>query len=244
MNEQILYGKNCLITGATGGLGKQIALQLAKKGCNIFLTSKNSEKLNQLKTELSSNNQIKIGYESGDLRNTDDINRIIKKTRESFAHIDILVNCAAIFPVKSLAESALDDFDSCMSLNVRTPFLLCKEFSNDMIKNNWGRIINIASSGAYNGRKNTSIYRTSKHALLGLSRTLHSELKEHNVRTFCISPGPIKTEMGKQIILRENPEEDFENFIEPDEIAQFVIFIISFNSEMISEEIIMSRISQ
>ena len=236
MDEKILCGKNCLITGATGGLGKQIALQLAKKGCNIFLTALESN-LEMLKTELSSNNQIKIGYESGDLRNTDDINRIIKKTRESFAHIDILVNCAGEFHRIPLAESALDDFDSCMSLNVRTPFLLCKEFSNDMIKNKWGRIINIASSSAYNGFKNGSIYCTSKHALLGLSRTLHSELKEHNVRTFCISPGSMKTEMGKVLT-----EQDFLTFMNPSEVAEFIIFLISFDKEMIMEEARLNRI--
>ena len=111
-----------------------------------------------------------------------------------------------------------------------------------MIKNRWGRIVNIASSGAYNGLRNTAIYRSSKHALLGLSRSLHNELKEFNVRTFCISPGPIKTDMGKDIIKKENPNENYETFMKPNEIAEFITFAISFDNNLISPEIRLGRI--
>ena len=76
-----------------------------------------------------------------------------------------------------------------------------------------------------------------------LSRTIHSELKEHNVRTFCISPGPIKTSMGHEIIKNENPDDDFNSFMNPKEIAEFIIYIISFDNEMISEEVRLSRIN-
>ena len=96
-----------------------------------------------------------------------------------------------------MSESTLDEFDSVMNLNVRAPFLLCKEFSKDMVEKKWGRIVNIASSSAHNGFKNAAIYCSSKHALLGLSRTLYAELKESDVRTFCVSPGSMKTRMAK-----------------------------------------------
>ena len=128
------------------------------------------------------------------------------------------------------------------SVNVKAAFILSKEFSQEMISKKWGRIINIASSGAYNGRSKTTIYRASKHALLGLSRSLHSELKEHNVRTFCVSPGPIKTSMGHDIIKNENPDEKFDSFMNPNEIAEFIVYLISFDNEMVSEEIRLSRI--
>jgi len=85
------------------------------------------------------------------------------------------------------------------------------------------------------------IYRASKHALLGLSRSLHSELREYNVRTFCVSPGPIKTTMGHDIIKNENPDERFDSFMNPDEIAEFIAYLISFDNEMVSEEIRLSR---
>ena len=239
--NQILCGKNCLITGATGGLGKEIAKEFAKNGCNLFLTGRNNDKLNSLKNELE-NDQIKIDFEDADLSDDSEIQKLIEKVKNTFVNIDILVNCAGVFPVKLLSDSTIEDFEKCFSVNVKAAFVLCKEFSQGMISKKWGRIINIASSGAYNGRSKTVVYRASKHALLGLSRSLHSELKEYNVRTFCVSPGPIKTSMGHDIVKNENPDERFDSFMNPDEIAEFIAYLISFDNEMVSEEIRLSRI--
>ena len=236
--NQILKGKNCLITGATGGLGKEIAKEFAKNSCNLFLTGRNDEKLNSLKNELE-NDEIKIDFEAADLSDVDDIQKLIDKTKNTFSNIDILVNCAGIFPVKLLSNSTVDDFEQCFSVNVKAAFVLCKEFSQGMVSKKWGRIVNIASSSAYAGFKNTSIYCSSKHALLGLSRSLHSELKEHNVRTFCVSPGSIKTPMGKSVV-----GQSYETFLNPSEVAELVGRLISFDSEMISQEIQLHRMNQ
>ena len=243
MNENILEKKNCLITGATGGLGKQIAIELAKKNCNLFLTARQNKKIEKLNDELEKTNKNNlIKYKQCNLQETEELNDLIQKIRDEFSSIDILVNCAGIFPVSPISQSTLEQYDSCMNLNVRVPFVLSKEFSKDMIKNRWGRIVNIASSGAYNGLKNTAIYRSSKHALLGLSRSLHNELKEFNVRIFCISPGPIKTDMGKDIIKKENPNENYDTFMNPNEIAEFITFAISFDNNLISSEVRLGRI--
>ena len=236
--NQILKGKNCLITGATGGLGKEIAKEFAENGCNLFLTGRNDKKLNSLKNELQ-NDQIKIDFKAADLSDVDDIQKLIDKTKNIFSNIDILVNCAGIFPVKLLSDSTVDDFEKCFSVNVRAAFVLCKEFSQEMVSKKWGRIVNIASSSAYAGFKNTSIYCSSKHALLGLSRSLHSELREHNVRTFCVSPGSIKTPMGKSVV-----GQSYETFLNPNEVAELIVRLISFDSEMISQEIQLHRMNQ
>jgi 2-dehydro-3-deoxy-D-gluconate 5-dehydrogenase len=240
MENSILKNKNCLITGATGGLGKEIAMELAKKGANLFLTSK-KEDLQKLRLEIKKNNEIIVEYQCVDLRTDKGVETLIENIRKKFSTIDILINCAGENHRKPLSESTIEEYDSCMNLNVRAPFVLSKEFSKDMIKNKWGRIVNIASSGAYNGLKNTSIYRSSKHALLGLSRSLSNELKEFNVRTFCFSPGPMKTQMGKEIINKENPSEIFETFMQTNEIAEFIIFVISFENNLMSPEIRMGR---
>ena len=238
--NQILRGKNCLITGATGALGKEIAKEFAKNGCNLFLTGRNNEKLNELKNELeNSENNIKIGFEQADLSNISEIQKLIDQIKKMFSNIDVLVNCAGIFPVNMLSESTIDDFEKCFSVNVKAAFLLCKEFSQGMISKKWGRIVNIASSSAYAGFKNTSIYCSSKHALLGLSRSLHSELKEYNVRTFCVSPGSIKTPMGKSVT-----GQNYETFLNPNEIAELIVHLVSFDNEMISQEIQLSRMDQ
>jgi short-subunit dehydrogenase len=236
--NQILRGKNCLITGATGGLGKEIAKEFAKNGCNLFLTGRNNDKLNSLKNELE-NDQIKIDFEDADLSDDGEIQKLIEKVKNTFVNIDILVNCAGVFPVKLLSDSTIEDFEKCFGVNVKAAFVLCKEFSQGMISKKWGRIVNIASSSAYAGFKNTSIYCSSKHALLGLSRSLHSELKEHNVRTFCVSPGSIKTPMGKSVI-----GQNYETFLNPNEIAELIVRLVSFDNEMISQEIQLSRMDQ
>jgi 3-oxoacyl-[acyl-carrier protein] reductase len=238
--NQILHGKNCLITGATGGLGKEIAKEFAKNGCNLFLTGRNNEKLSSLKNELENDvSEIKIDFEDADLSDADEIQKLIEKVKGAFSNIDILVNCAGVFPVKLLSDSTIDDFENCFSVNVKAAFILCKEFSQGMISKNWGRIVNIASSSAYAGFKNTSIYCSSKHALLGLSRSLHSELKEYNVRTFCVSPGSIKTPMGKSVT-----GQNYETFLNPSEIAELIVHLVSFDNEMISQEIQLSRMDQ
>ena len=236
--KQILQGKNCLITGSTGGLGKEIAKEFAKNGCNLFLTGRNNKKLNSLKDELEKN-QIKIDFQQADLSDTDEIQKLFEKVKSTFSSIDILVNCAGVFPVKLLSDSTIDDFEKCFSVNVKAAFLLCKEFSQGMISKKWGRIVNIASSSAYAGFKNTSVYCSSKHALLGLSRSLHSELREHNVRTFCVSPGSIKTSMGKSVI-----GQSYETFLNPTEIAELIVHLISFDNKMVSHEIQLNRMNQ
>jgi len=238
--NQILQGKNCLITGATGGLGKEIAKEFAKNGCNLFLTGRNNEKLSSLKNELENDvSEIKIDFENADLSDADEIQKLIEKVKSTFANIDVLVNCAGVFPVKLLSDSTVEDFENCFSVNVKAAFVLCKEFSQGMISKKWGRIVNIASSSAYAGFKNTSIYCSSKHALLGLSRSLHSELKEYNVRTFCVSPGSIKTPMGKSVT-----GQNYETFLNPSEIAELIVHLVSFDNEMISQEIQLSRMDQ
>ena len=238
--NQILHGKNCLITGATGGLGKEIAKEFVKNGCNLFLTGRNNEKLSSLKNELENDvSEIKIDFEDADLSDADEIQKLIEKVKGAFSNIDILVNCAGVFPVKLLSDSTVEDFENCFSVNVKAAFVLCKEFSQGMISKKWGRIVNIASSSAYAGFKNTSIYCSSKHALLGLSRSLHSELKEYNVRTFCVSPGSIKTPMGKSVT-----GQNYETFLNPSEIAELIVHLVSFDNEMISQEIQLSRMDQ
>jgi NAD(P)-dependent dehydrogenase (short-subunit alcohol dehydrogenase family) len=235
LGYSVLKNKNAFITGASGGLGREIAIELAGHGSNLYLTGRNTAKLKQVKAALaSSNTTVELG--TGDLRLLDDVNAIIADADEKMSGIDILVNCAGVFPTKTVAESTLADLEDCLNINVRAPFLLCKAFVEGMVERRWGRIVNIGSSSAYSGFKGTSIYCASKHALLGLSRSWHDEFKEHNVRTFCISPGSIKTEMGKKVT-----NQDFETFMDPKEIAEYISFVISFDAELISEEVRLNR---
>jgi 3-oxoacyl-[acyl-carrier protein] reductase len=172
-----------------------------------------------------------------DLRSLDGIRMLTSNVRARFGNIEVLVNCAGVFPVKSLDQSSAEDFDACFAINVRAPFLLSTELASDMVRSGWGRIVNIGSSSAYAGFRDTSIYCASKHALLGFSRALNDELKARGVRTFCISPGSIDTAMGRDGARGQ----DVETFLDPDEIAQFVVDLISYDGPMIADEVRLNR---
>jgi 3-oxoacyl-[acyl-carrier protein] reductase len=235
MPYDVLRGKNALVTGASGGLGHEIAIQLALHGVNVHVTGRKADRLQALCKAMADGGS-RTGWSRGDLRNDTDIDAVVSDAQKTVGEVDILVNCAGVFPVESLVESTVDAFDDCFDLNIRAPFLLCRALAPKMVQREWGRIVNIGSSSAYAGFKETSIYCASKHALLGLSRALHDELKVHNVRTFCISPGSIKTPMGEQV-----RNQNYETFLEPKEVAEYVCFVISFDGGLISEEIRLNR---
>lgn len=237
-HNKVLHGKNCFITGATGGIGRALSRKFAEIGCNLFLTATNNEKLAALQKELAETNKgSRVFFKSGDLCKVKDIDELIAEATAKSDTIDILINCAGVFPVKALRETSIADFDRCFDINVKAPFIFCKAFSRHMTQNKWGRIVNIGSSSSYAGFKETSAYCSSKHALLGFSRSLYDELKEDGIRVFCVCPGSAKTKMGEQV-KGQSPE----SFIEPSEIAEYVAFIISFDNEMVSEEIKLNRI--
>lgn len=237
MDKNILKNKNCFVTGSTGGIGKEICIQLARSNCNLFLTARDRKSLIKLKKELLKiNSKIKVEFFEGDLTKLNELKKILFYAKNFFTQFDILINSAGIFIIKSIHDLSQKDYENCINLNVRAPFILCKEIVPQMISNNWGRIVNIGSSSSYNAFEGGTLYCASKFGILGLSRSLHVELKDHNVRTFCISPGSTKTEMAKI-----STDQDFTTFLNPTEIAKYVIFVISFDNELVSEEIRLNR---
>ena len=227
--------KNCVVVGASGGIGNAITKKLVEENYNLFLIGKNKKKLLKLKKEIEKED-INVEIESVDLTNEKQIEQSIKKIRKTFKKIDILINTSGVFLIKSIDKTTIKEFEESFKINVRAPFIFSKEFSKDMKKSKWGRIVNIGSSSAYNGFKNSIAYCSSKHALLGFSRALFSELKENNVRVYSISPGSTQTKMGKL-----SKDQKFETFLKPEEIAEYVKFVINFDNQLISEEIRLNR---
>ena len=225
----ILNDKIALVTGATGGPGKEISFSLLKHGCYVVLLGRNKNKLLSLQREMGKD---KCEIMPIDLTNTSEIKDICRRV-----NVDILVNCAGVFPTNTIEDTTVEEFDNCMNVNLRAPFLLTKSLTPYMVKKGWGRVVNIASSSAYAGFKGTSVYCSSKHGLLGLSRSLYNELKEDNVRVFCVSPGSIQTPMGETIV-----DQDYSTFMDPKEIADFITKIISYDSNMIPEETRLNRV--
>lgn len=161
-----------------------------------------------------------------DLRKLDEIYKAAFDAKIQLGHIDILINCAGIFD---------GDFDEIFSVNVKAPWVFIRQFQEEMMTRKWGRIVNIGSTSAYMGVPGTALYCASKHALLGLSRSFFKELKDYNVRVFCISPGSVKTEMGKKI------NGDWNTFIDPKELAEYIVHILKYDNELITEEVTINR---
>ncbi|MFZ1615419.1 MAG: SDR family oxidoreductase [Holophaga sp.] len=225
-----LAGKRCLITGASRGLGRELARELARVGGELFLTARDEEALARLGTELQAT------WAAIDLADAAAVDHLAEEARSTLGGIDALINCAGVFPVSTLADTDLATYDHCFSVNVRAPFQLCRAFAPDMAQRRWGRLVNIGSSSAYAGYKDTSVYCASKHALLGFSRALHDEFKAHNVRCYCVSPGSIQTDMGRHV-----RGQDFSTFLDPVELATFIVELISQDGPMITEELRVNR---
>ncbi len=244
LNETILIGKNCFISGASGSIGECYAMRFAKEGCNLFLTGTNDKKLEKLKKDIenSVSGEIKIFYASGDFENVDSINKVLDTAKKTIGDIDILINSIGVTQFEPFISTTVEDFDKMFNLNVRAPFILCKELCKDMIKNKWGRIINIGSTTSYSSISVAPLYSSSKHAILGLSRAISQELSKDNVRVLCVSPGPVKSVMGKKVV--KMFDEDWETFIDPEEIADYTAHAVKFDDTMVSEEIRLNRLHE
>jgi len=227
-----MINKFCLILGATGGLGKEVVRELAKEN-NLILVGRDKDCLKCLSEELKSKH-FEIKTFICDFNDIQDTNMLITILRDYY--IDILINCAGVFPVNPIENISLSDFDECINVNIKSPFFIMKSIIEQMRNREKGLIINIGSSSSYNGFKNTSLYCLSKHALLGLNRSLVNELGEHNIKMIIISPGSFKSEMSKKVTWQ-----NYDTFMEPNDIAKYISFIISMKDTNIVDEIKLNR---
>ena len=232
----ILKDKVCAITGAGGGIGRALALGFAAKGARLILSSRDAIALESTCAAVRESGHSDVQAIVSDLsRDADALSLAGHVGRSS---VDILVNNAGVFPTGPFLETGLADLDACLTVNLRAPFALSRAAAPHMVAQKWGRIVNIGSSSAYMGVARSSLYCASKHALLGLSRALHAELRDQGVRVFCISPGSVKTRMGKDV-----QGQDFETFIEPEEVARAVLFAVEEHGNLVCDEIRLNRMS-
>tara|TARA_R100000152_G_C6748649_1_gene172271 strand:+ start:155 stop:850 length:696 start_codon:yes stop_codon:yes gene_type:complete len=229
MIKKFYKGKNVILTGAAGGLGMELAKSLNSNGSSLNLIVSNNSDIRKI------NFTDKITR--CDFANKEDVDNLLKN--DMFNDVDILINCAGFWSLDlSIEDTTPERYDEVMNINCRTPFMLSKRSIESMKKKNQGLIINIGSSSSYNGSDMTGVYCVSKHALLGLSRSMTKELKKYNIRVSSFSPSSIQTKMGKS-----DTTQDFTTFLNPQEVSDFILNSSTFNSEMIISEARMDRIS-
>ncbi|NUP14116.1 MAG: SDR family oxidoreductase [Polyangiaceae bacterium] len=192
----MLTDKIALVTGASRGIGLAIAERLAKDGAKVVLTGRNVSALEQLARRIGGT------AIAADLGDRSSVAALLGAIPLEVGRIDILVNNAGI--AGSAPYDRTDDatWDSMMEVNVRAPFALARALVPNMVKNGWGRVINVASNAGRSGYAYTSAYCASKHALVGLTRALAAELARTPVTVNAVCPGWVKTEMSAEAVRR------------------------------------------
>jgi len=203
MNNGSLKGKTALITGASKGLGKAMALALARGGANVALASRNLDALNAVAKEARSLG-IQAEAFQADVTDEKQVAKLEKAVIGRFDKIQILINNAGINVRKSVSDFTLDDWRLVMDTNVTSVFLMCRAFVPHMKGQSYGRIVNMTSIMSHVAIAGRTAYAASKSALLGFTKALALELALEKITVNGISPGPFATELNKPIL--ENPE--------------------------------------
>lgn len=235
---KLLENKTAIITGASRGIGRGIALEFANQGCNIAFTYSSSvDAAKALEEELTAIGVKAKGYQSN-AANFDAAQELAKNVLEEFGTIDVLINNAGITKDNLLMRISEDDFDKVIEVNLKSVFNLTKAVIRPMMKQRNGSIINMSSVVGLKGNAGQANYAASKAGILGFSKSVALELGSRNIRSNVIAPGFIETEMTAK--LDEKVVEGWRNEIPlkrggtPKDIANACVFLASDMSAYIT----------
>ena len=233
-----LENKKIIITGATGGIGNSIVKTLSDSGAKILATGTRIEKLEELKSKFKNTDILKFDISKGD-----EIEEFIENaTKKLGGELDCLINNAGITQDNLAIRMNIDEWKKVININLTSTFLLSKFAVKKMLKNKYGKIINITSVVGHTGNLGQANYTASKAGIVAMSKSLAIEYAKKNININCISPGFIKTEMTDKI------EEKFKEAIiskipssrlgKPEDVANAVLFLASDQSNYINGETI------
>lgn len=231
MNKIDLKNKNAVITGAAQGFGLAISKRFASSGANLFLIDKDETELNVAKETKEIKNSVSQTY-TGDITNFEEIKSTINSIIQNYSNIDIFVNNAGIAgPSFKTWEYPQNDWKSVVDIDLNGTFNCCKAVVPFMIKQNYGRIVNIASIAGKEGNPNASAYSAAKAGVIALTKSLGKELAEYNIAVNCVTPAAAKTRIFDQIskehidyMLSKIPRK---RFVLVDELASMVSWLSS-----------------
>tara|TARA_Y100000591_G_scaffold329058_1_gene356870 strand:- start:689 stop:1426 length:738 start_codon:yes stop_codon:yes gene_type:complete len=233
-----LKDKKALITGASGGIGKELAKVLVEYDAEVCISGRNVEELNELKESLGD----KCHIVPCDLSNKNEISELVSKSEEVLGQIDILVNNAGITKDNIFLRMSEQEWEDVLNINLNSTFNILKLITKGMVKRKYGRIINISSIVGATGGAGQVNYAASKAGLIGLTKSLSQELATRNITVNCIAPGFIETPMTeklddnrKDIIISSIPANRIGT---PKDLSSAVIFLASQESSYITGQTI------
>ena len=192
-----LENLNILITGASGGIGTSLSKAFASTKANLFLVSSSEEKISKLRNEIPTRENI--NYFSVDLSERENVSQFCDSIIEKYGGISIIVNNAGVTEDNLFMRMSDNAWDKVFAINLDASMVICRKFIRGMIKNKWGRIVNISSVVASTGNPGQSNYVAAKGALNGLTKSMALEVATRGVTVNCISPGFIDTAMTAKL---------------------------------------------
>lgn len=228
-----LQDRTAIVTGASRGIGRAIALAFAGEGARVVVTARSTDLLDELADEVRRAGTEAVAV-AADLAVEADINRIAEAARAAFGRIDILVNNAGIIhPKVDLVDFDSDLWRRVIDVNLTAPALLAKAVLPAMIEQKSGKILNISSIGGRKGARSRTAYRATKAALISLTESLAAEVKHHGIDVNCICPGGVDTE-GYREAFQMRGRDDDPRLMAPAEIAALAVFLAGDASSAIT----------
>ena len=220
-----LKNKNALITGAGKGIGKAIALALAKEGVNVILVARTQEEIDSVAAKVRSL-RVKALAITADVADINSVNAAVAKALAEFGTIDILINNAGIAAFGKFLELEPTDWERIIQVNLMGTYYVTRAVLPNMIERQTGDIINISSTAGLSGNALTSAYSASKFAVLGLTESLMQEVRKHNIRVTALTPSTVATDMAKELKLTDgNPE----TVMQAEDMAELIIAQLKLN---------------
>lgn len=224
---QNLKNKKALITGAGQGLGKAMAIALAKEGVEVVVTGRNIENLKSVVSEIEQLG-AKASFSVFDVANKAEIQQKINELIKIYKAFDILINNAGIAAFGSLLEMEEETWEQIIQTNLFGPYYVTKAIVPSMMSLGSGDIINVASTAGLKGSAKISAYSASKFGLIGFSESIMHELRKNNIRVTTLTPSTISSAMSKDVlkITDGNPE----RVLQPEDFAQLVVSLLKLDS--------------
>jgi len=220
-----LKNKNALITGAGKGIGKAVAIALAKEGVNVILLARTQSDLDEVAQEVKDHG-VKALTVIADVADINSVNTAVEKAFSEFKTIDILINNAGIAAFGKFLELEPKDWENIIQVNLMGTYYVTRAILPNMIERKTGDIINISSTAGLNGNALTSAYSASKFAVLGLTDSLMQEVRKYNIRVTALTPSTVATKMAKELKLTDgNPDK----VMQAEDMAELIVAQLKLN---------------